>query len=136
MHLRPSALVHKGKTDMKLKPLPQGKTVVDVFTDFLSYLFECTKAYIEEAHPSGKSLWSSFEGVYEIILSHPNGWGGSQQAKMRDAVIRAGILPDTPAGNQRLHFVTEGEASMNYCVGRGLAETGVNVSRLAPQVSN
>lgn len=118
---------------MQLKPLPKGKTVVDVFTDILKYLLACTKTFIQESHPNGESLWNSVASTYEVILTHPNGWGGSQQKKMRDAAIRAKLVPDTPTGAQRLRFLTEGEASMNYCVSLGMPEIGVKVDgRLLP----
>lgn len=128
MHLRPQSLVNGTKSDMKLRPLPEDKSIVDVLADFLSYMFTKTTAYILEAHANGESLWRSVENDYEVILSHPNGWGGSQQAQMRAAAVRAGLIPDAPTAHKRLHFVTEGEASMNYCVGLGMTENGVKAS--------
>lgn len=128
LHLRPSSLADSGNTDMQLKPLPKGKTAVDVFADVLKYLLACTKTFIQESHANGESLWNSVASTYEVILTHPNGWGGSQQTKMRDAALRAKLIPDTTAGAQRLHFLTEGEASMNYCVSLGMPEIGVKAS--------
>ena len=103
-----------------LPPLPAGKTVVDVFADFLRYLFECARRYISENHVSGESLLNSVKDRIEFVLSHPNGWEGLQQRKMRQAAIIAGLVPDTAAGHSRIHFVTEGEASIHYCILNGL----------------
>ncbi|THG93264.1 hypothetical protein EW026_g7931 [Hermanssonia centrifuga] len=103
LHLRPDSM--QDDSNLKRTPLPLGKTVIEVF----------------ETHPNGDSLWNSVEGRIEFILSHPNGWEGSQQGKMRQATIAAGLIPDNAAGHARIHFVTEGEASMHYCVDNGLA---------------
>ena len=40
---------------MRLAPLPTGKTAVDVFGDFLSYLFHCTRSFIIDTHANGAS---------------------------------------------------------------------------------
>ena len=122
-------------TTVKLKDLevqhklPPGKSIVEVFADFLSYLFKCTRTYIEEAHPNGASIWSSVENRIEVVLSHPNGWEGLQQGKMREAAVLAGIVPDNHAGHSRVHFVSEGEASLHYCVDMDMTKD-FQVSRL------
>jgi len=51
----------------------------------------------------------------ELVLTHPNEWGGPQQSQLRTAAVKANIVPDTPEGRARVHFVTEGEASFNFC---------------------
>lgn len=95
--------------------LPKGKTIVDLFADFIRYLFDSTIAYIKEAEPTGELLWKNFEPTVELILTHPNGWEGQQQEVMRKAVVQAGIF-DVEEARSRVSFVTEGEASFNYCV--------------------
>ena len=117
LHLR-----HDGLQESDLKPLPPGKTVVDVIADFLAYLFKCAKTYIVETHPNGESLWKSIGDRVDVVLSHPNGWEGVQQSQMRRAAVMAGLVPDTPAGHARVNFVTEGEASLHYCIDSGLAD--------------
>ncbi|GJE96029.1 heat shock protein 70 family protein [Phanerochaete sordida] len=121
LHLCPESMDPDSARESELHPLPPNKSVVDVLADFLAYLFACAKRYITETHASGTSLWNSLEGRIDFVLSHPNGWQGPQQAKMRHAAIKAGLVPDTPAGRARVHFVTEGEASLHYCVNSGLA---------------
>ncbi|KAI0086044.1 hypothetical protein BDY19DRAFT_376420 [Irpex rosettiformis] len=127
LHLRPEGMKHDAGFNSGTQPpiLPKGKSVVDVFADFLKYLFDCTHQYITETHPNGSSLWSSVADQIEVVLSHPNGWEGAQQSQMRRAAIKAGIVPNTPVGHQRVHFVTEGEASLHYCLDSGLATEAV-----------
>ncbi|KAJ6592476.1 hypothetical protein B0H19DRAFT_1364978 [Mycena capillaripes] len=119
LHLAPNA----GATILPLclPPLPRMKTALDVFADFLRYLFYCAKLYITESYPNGGALWIGLESDMEFVLTHPNGWEGEEQAKMRRAAIIAGLIPDTHAGRQRVRFVTEGEASLHFCIMNGLA---------------
>ena len=118
-----------------LPPLPQGKSAVAVFADFLTYLFTCAKKYITETHANGESLWTSLENRIEFVLSHPNGWEGLQQGKMRQAATMAGLVPNTPAGHARVHFVTEGEASLNFCIQKDLANETMQVRPIYPGCS-
>lgn len=126
LHLRPETVDKSTFNKADIPPLPQGKTVVDVFTDFLRYLYDCARRYVVETHANGDRLWDSLGDRIDIVLSHPNGWEGPQQSKMRLAAIRGGLVPDTPAGHARVHFVTEGEASLYYCVQNGLVEESTN----------
>ena len=97
-------------------PLPPGKSVVDVFSDFLRYLFKCTREYITQSHPDGNALWRSIESNIDVVLSHPNGWEGYQQERMRQAAVQAGLVTQATAV-ERLKFVSEGQASIQYCAG-------------------
>jgi hypothetical protein len=101
--------------DQMSTQLPVGKTIVDVFADVMGYLFDSTKALFKASESNGELKWDSVSNSIELVLTHPNGWGGPQQAQLRTAAIRAGIVPDNPAGRSRVHFVTEGEASFNFC---------------------
>ncbi|KAF9526178.1 hypothetical protein CPB83DRAFT_817364 [Crepidotus variabilis] len=105
-----------------LPPLPPNKTIVDVFADFIAYLFHCARKYIEEISADGRSLWQEVESTEEIhfVFSHPNGWGGREQKVMRRAAAQARLIRDTPAGQRRLTFVTEGEACLHFAVESGL----------------
>ena len=108
--------------------LPPGKSVVDVIADFLRYLFQCATKYIQETHANGPTLWNSVQRSIDYVLSHPNGWGGKEQAQMRRAAVLARLIPDTPAGQAMISFVTEGEASLHFAIENGiLAEANVKV---------
>ncbi|EIW54761.1 uncharacterized protein TRAVEDRAFT_50899 [Trametes versicolor FP-101664 SS1] len=126
LHLRPETLDSKEIKRRDLPPLPEGKSLLDVFADFTRYLFQCTRRYIEETHANGASMWSSVEDRIDFVLSHPNGWEGLQQGKMRQAAIMAGLIPDTPDGHARVQFVTEGEASLHFCIRSGLTSDSLS----------
>ena len=95
--------------------LPKGKTIVDIFSDFMRYLFDSTKALFLSSDKLGEHRWNSVSDDIELVLTHPNGWGGPQQSKLRTAAVQANIVPDTSEGHNRVHFVTEGEASFHFC---------------------
>jgi len=112
---------------MRLSPLPRRKTPVHVFGDFLAYLHTCTRSFITDTHANGASLWTSVEADIQLVLSHPNGWEGPQQTRMRNAAVYGKLVPDTDAGRARIRFVTEGEASLHACVLSGLAADVLSV---------
>ncbi|KAH9838505.1 uncharacterized protein C8Q71DRAFT_704768 [Rhodofomes roseus] len=120
LRLRPKNMKLK-MNGMRFAPLPPGKTAVDVFADFLAYLFRCTRSFIVDTHANGPALWQAVEQNIEFVLSHPNGWEGAQQTKMRRAAVYGGLIPDTDEAKARIRFVTEGEASLHACVLNGLA---------------
>ncbi|KAJ3522838.1 hypothetical protein NMY22_g11713 [Coprinellus aureogranulatus] len=119
LHLRPShpstALITS-----EIPPLPTRKTIVHVLGDFLRYLKYCAELYIKDTHANGPELWSSVEGDVDYVLSHPNGWEGVQQEKMRKAAVLGGLVPDTAVGMKRISFVSEGEASLHFSISNGL----------------
>ncbi|KAK1226885.1 hypothetical protein PQX77_010132 [Marasmius sp. AFHP31] len=122
LHLRPRGLEKAAKSPepvqtSKLPPLPSNKKPIDVFADFLRYLHKCTINYIKENR--GTEFFSSVQHDIDFVLSHPNGWEGAQQAQMRQAAIVAGLVAAGDA-DSRLQFVTEGEASLHYCIDRGV----------------
>ncbi|KAI0694608.1 hypothetical protein BC835DRAFT_1274275 [Cytidiella melzeri] len=120
LRLRPKTMQLK-MNGMRLSTLPRNKTAVDAFGDFLSYLFRCTHSFIVDTHANGHALWRAVENDMQFVLSHPNGWEGAQQTKMRRAAVVGGLIPDTDEGKARIRFVTEGEASLHACVLNGLA---------------
>lgn len=112
-----------------LSSLPEGKSIIDLFGDFLRYLYDCTATYVQETHlPNGRALWDSVNSSISYVLSHPNGWGGAQQAQMRAAAVVAGLIPDTNTGQARIQFVSEGEAGLHFCILKGLSTDAMEVS--------
>jgi len=101
--------------DQMSTQLPKGKTIIDVFADFMRYLFDSTKAFFKAAESNGELRWDSISDNIELVLTHPNGWGDPQQIQLRNAAIRAGIVPNTSLGRASVHFITEGEATFNFC---------------------
>ncbi|KAF8655074.1 hypothetical protein AX16_003239 [Volvariella volvacea WC 439] len=118
LHLRPKALV--GPSD-PVPQLPPKKSIVAVFADYFGYLLYCLKTYISDVHANGAQLWNAVHAAgIEYVLTHPNGWQGQQQSQMRDAAVMAGLVPNTVEGRERIHFVTEGEASLHFCLENSL----------------
>ena len=95
--------------------LPKGNSLQDVFAHFIRYLFDSAKAFIQESEPIGKELWESVHSNIDLILSHPNGWGGREQEFLRKSVVQASLFSEEEALS-RVSFVTEGEATFNFCV--------------------
>lgn len=123
LRLRPEGLQAKGE---RLPKIWIDKSVVQIFADYLAYIYKCAKAYISDTHSVGRQILESGSGV-EFVLSHPNGWGGTQQSRMRRAAVSAGLVPDIAAGAARIHFITEGEASLHFCIASGLAGENIQV---------
>jgi hypothetical protein len=112
LHFRPENLASSHIQGDDIPPLPQGKSAVQVLADFTGYLFQCARKYIQESHPN---LWGSIENSIEFVLTHPNGWEGQQQQQIRRAVELAGLI-STNEGQSHVHLLTEGEASLHFCV--------------------
>lgn len=110
-----------------ISPLPPGKTAIDVFADFLKYLFRCARTFIQQSQPNGLQFWTSIEHHIQFVLTHPNGWEGAQQSQMRRAAVRAGLIEDTATGQKRVQFVTEGEASLHFCIHNGFESQVIDV---------
>ncbi len=103
--------------ELMLPSFPSGKNVVQVFSDFLGYLMDCTEKYIKETYATvTEEIWATLRRDMVIVLAHPNGWGGAQQQQMRRSAVLAKLIPDTASGHDRVFFVTEGEASLHYCI--------------------
>ncbi|KAM6502907.1 hypothetical protein JOM56_002884 [Amanita muscaria] len=93
------------------------KTVFQVFTDFLQYLFKSAKEYIIESERKldPTFTWSAIERNIYFVLTHPNGWEGRQQSQMREAAVAADLVNISTA-KTRIIFVTEGEANLHFCL--------------------
>ncbi|PFH47737.1 hypothetical protein AMATHDRAFT_6474 [Amanita thiersii Skay4041] len=117
LYFRPPHLEREHDSEIKdLPQLPKNKTAIQVFADMLAYLFKSTKQYIRERQ--GVPFWNSLESSIDFVLSHPNGWEGKQQAEMRHAAVMAGLVPNEDEGQKRISFVTEGEASLHFCLNK------------------
>ena len=132
--LSPTEVSAEMKDQMSTQ-LPTGKTIVDIFADFMRYLFDSAKAHFISSDPAAEIRWDSVSNNIELVLTHPNGWGGAQQAKLRTAAVKAGIVPDTKGGRSRVRFVTEGEASFNFCVTHTQAGKDLKVRHASPTQS-
>ncbi|KAJ7628237.1 hypothetical protein DFH06DRAFT_1480634 [Mycena polygramma] len=100
LHMRPAA------DDFVLPPLPHRKGATSVFADFLRYLLDCAKIYIEET--LGRDVWVSLQHNTRFVLAHiPMGGRESSRVQMRDAAVVAGLIPNSDAGHERLSFAID-----------------------------
>ncbi len=81
---------------------------------------------------NGSRKWRELFPAAQFVISHPNGWGGEEQSKLRRIAVRAGLVEDTLAGRARVHFVTEAEASVHFCLNQGLVEEAIKVRSGSP----
>ncbi|KAJ7471922.1 hypothetical protein FB451DRAFT_311117 [Mycena latifolia] len=103
--------------DLELPPLPPNVPVEQIFADHLRYIKEQVKAFITTTYGSGGNIWDILSPTMYVILTTPNGWEGSQQNRMRQAAIAAGLVDE--AGGRRVKFVTEAEAAVLYAADSG-----------------
>ena len=113
MKLSPRELPATTKKHMAMD-LPKGKSLQDIFADFIRYLFDSAKAFFQACEPMGNDLWESVEHNIDLILSHPNGWGGCEQEFLRKSVVQASIFTEEESLS-RILFITEMEATFNFC---------------------
>ncbi|KAG8929079.1 hypothetical protein FRC01_004911 [Tulasnella sp. 417] len=118
LKLRPASM----RIDTPPITLPPKRTLIEVFGDFLRYMYDCVREYIVKTHAEGEQIWVSLHNSAHFILSHPNGWESLQQRMMRQAAMEGGLVPKTSEGEERVEFVTEGEASFHWCVEEKVAE--------------
>ena len=95
--------------------LSKGKSLQDVFADIIRYLFDSSRAFIKESEPVGDQLWETVQSNIDLVLSHPNGWEGREQEFLRNSVVKASVFTEEEALS-RVSFVSEGEATFNFCV--------------------
>ncbi|KAI9573815.1 hypothetical protein HD554DRAFT_2012318 [Boletus coccyginus] len=114
LHLRPKHLSSAHIKDDDIPPLPRGKSIIRVLTDFIEYLFRCAETYIQESYP--RYIWLSVKDEMQFVFTHPNGWEGAQQQQIRRAIELAGLVPGTSDGRARVRFLTEGEAGLHFCI--------------------
>lgn len=131
LHLRPKTGPLSLFDGPAIPELPLKLGVVKVFADYARYLYDCSKRYITETHANGDSLWKSVEKNIDFVFTHPNGWEGAQQALMRDAAVAAGLVVDDGEGRGRISFVSEGEASLHYCIKSGLSTEAIDVQSIS-----
>jgi hypothetical protein len=93
---------------------------VDVLGDFLRYLHQCARDHIQKYHAFSSDRWQALDQETQFVLSHPNSWRGLQQNQMRRAAVLGGLISDDYNGHSSLHFITNGEACLHYCLERRL----------------
>lgn len=123
LHLRPPSIL----PGAALPPININLSAVEILADYFRYVFRCAKSYISETNPIGRQILNSGTPI-DFVLSHPNGWTGFQQSSMRRAAILAQLVSDDDEGTSRLQFVTEGEASLQFCIATGMGDEVIQAS--------
>lgn len=103
---------------IEVPPLPNGVSLSRIYAQFMAYLFSSTKAFFENTTPNGRSIWSRLDNDMVIVIATPNGWDVSQHVFLKHAAIKAGIVRSQQEAEDRLEFVTEGEASVHYALAK------------------
>lgn len=98
--------------------LPYNVTVEQIYADFLRYLVAHTRTYFEARTNNGEAVWRDLIRKADVVIAHPNAWGLREQNVLRRAAIRADVVSPNDAGAQ-IHFVSEGEASVHFCMSYG-----------------
>jgi hypothetical protein len=86
-----------------------------IYADFLRYLLQHTQQFFKERILDGRNIWQTYRPDMEVIIAHPNGWGIREQTFLRTAAVMAGLTSTAQASNN-VHFVTEAEASVHFCM--------------------
>lgn len=108
-------------SNLDLPPLPPRKTVEDVFVDYLGYVKQEIKKFIEDSYGDGHAIWTTLYPHMAVILTTPNGWEGRQQTRMREAAVRAELVD--ASGKQRIKFVTEAEVRVHLRTITGIIDS-------------
>ncbi|KAG9090816.1 hypothetical protein FS749_000272, partial [Ceratobasidium sp. UAMH 11750] len=89
---------------LNLAPLPAGISITQVYTDYLRHIFRHTQNYFSERMFDGQRLWQSLASSMDIVMTHPSGWGTSEQRVLRSATMAA--VPDSV---QQILLISETE---------------------------
>jgi hypothetical protein len=81
----------------------------------MRYLYDHTRQFFADSMPNGENIWNRLESRITFIFCHPNGWDVSQQSFLSQSAIESGVISEQDTEN-RVEFVTEGEASVHYAV--------------------
>ncbi|CUA77246.1 Heat shock 70 kDa protein 12B [Homo sapiens] [Rhizoctonia solani] len=113
LHLHPGSM--RNQHGLNIDPLPNGISLLRVYSDFLGYLIRHTQSFFEDRMVDGRLLWQRYRPKMEFCIAHPNGWGIREQAFLRTAATNAGLVTNATAASC-IRFVTEAEASVHFCI--------------------
>lgn len=112
LHLHPNPM--RSGEQLQLDPLPPNVTIDQIYADFMGYLFGVTRRFFMERILDGENTWTSLEDTIEFVIAHPNGWDVGQQSILLYAAVAADLVPSLYVAQERIHFVSEAEASVHY----------------------
>ncbi|KAG9054865.1 hypothetical protein FS842_003929 [Serendipita sp. 407] len=103
---------------MEIPPLPSNVNLTKVYSDFMRYVFLGFRTFFQETTPNGIAIWERLSSSIVIVLTIPNGWDTRQQGFLKEAAQEAGMVQSGEDAELRIEFVTEGEASVHYVLGK------------------
>ncbi|CAE6415054.1 unnamed protein product [Rhizoctonia solani] len=107
LHLNPKDI--QANHDIKIESLPLRITLQQIYSDFLRYLVQHTRKYMEDRILQGKQLWQQLSPRMNVVFTHPNGWGVGEQEFLRSVAVST-RLSNANQASSRVQFVTESEA--------------------------
>lgn len=110
----------------EVPPLPTGVTLKKVYKNFLRWLWDHAQEFFKNNTVDGERIWNRLGDKSFIVLATPNGWDTTQQGFLRQAMIDAGVINEGQ-DEDRLMFVTEGEASVHYALHYSQSKSWMNV---------
>ncbi|KAF5350131.1 hypothetical protein D9756_009098 [Leucocoprinus leucothites] len=127
--------------DHAIPKLPAFLNGQQIYSDFLTRLFNHIKTFFSKHHAGGEELWERLLPTTDMVFTVPNGWELKQQYEIRRAAVSAGFLgfSEVEGGREgrrrrrgngpvrhntyeklmvealsRIRFVSESEAAMIY----------------------
>ena len=97
--------------------MPPGKTEIDVSADFL---FRVRQGIRIALLKTLGDVFSRHERNIKWCFTIPAIWNDAGKAALRAAIIQVEFLRDDNDANDRLHLVTEPEATVLHCAKNGL----------------
>lgn len=77
---------------------PFGVSKEQCYSDFIRYLYDQTGSWFEEHRVHGDRIWRKLaNGKTKLVMTHTNGSGEREKAKLRQSVNDAGILSVLPS---------------------------------------
>ncbi|CAE6491524.1 unnamed protein product [Rhizoctonia solani] len=112
-HLHPAEI--RRRHNFSLEALPSGLALSQIYTDYMTYLLDHTKAFFCDHILNGSQVWEAYHHDMTVVLAHPNGWGVREQGFLRRAAVNAGFVTSAKA-HSNVQFVSEAEASVHFCM--------------------
>jgi hypothetical protein len=94
--------------------LPEGKTIQDIYSDFLRLLLAYAKAFFQGSVKDGRSVWIDLYGSMEFIIAVPSTWGLDERLILLNASVQGGLVNSLASAQKRVHFMNEAEASIHF----------------------
>jgi hypothetical protein len=86
----------------------------------MAYLIKHTCQFFEAHVLKGGTIWNKLFESADIIITHPNGWGlREQHFLLLWKVMIVARFPDPQNMRSCIHFLTDAEACVHFCVLNG-----------------